>query len=469
MSSLARTASSPPAPRDHALALGLERAAHAPGLTVIAIPAPLGAVAALVDPIAGVAGSTEAAFAWEPKDADEAWAGVGIAAEVRASGPERFAAIARAAAAVWARVEHDPAAPAPRMFGGFAFAPGTAARGAWRALGDAWFALPRWTYARRGGAAWWLCALDAAGARDSGRWYAELAALDGAIAAGPPVTSCPVLARHDIPRAVWDRQVDDIRAAIARGPVEKIVAARPCEVELGAPASAAAVMARLGAAHGECTRFVIRTGATAFTGASPERLIRRRGRTIESEALAGTIARAHPDGATALLASAKDRGEHELVVRAITAALAPFCARDPDGAIALARSDGGALGGPPAVRALRHMLHLHTPITAELADGFHVLELARALHPTPAVGGTPTADAVAWIATHEPASRGWYTAPVGCFDAAGDGEFAVALRSGLLAGRTAEVWAGAGIVRDSDAAAEWAEVELKQRALFGAL
>jgi isochorismate synthase EntC len=98
-----------------------------------------------------------------------------------------------------------------------------------------------------------------------------------------------------------------------------------------------------------------------------------------------------------------------------------------------------------------------------------VLDLVDALHPTPAVGGVPTASALDWIATHEPAPRGWYAGPVGWFDAAGDGEFAVALRSGLLVGNRAYVYAGAGIVAESDADAEYAETDLKQRALLGAL
>ena len=121
------------------------------------------------------------------------------------------------------------------------------------------------------------------------------------------------------------------------------------------------------------------------------------------------------------------------------------------------------------MRTLRQILHLHTPITGELAADAHVLDLVAALHPTPAVGGTPTADAVAWIAAHEPTPRGWYASPVGWFDAAGDGEFAVAIRSGLLAGTTATLFAGAGIVAASDPAAELAETELKLRALSDAL
>ena len=199
-------------------------------------------------------------------------------------------------------------------------------------------------------------------------------------------------------------------------------------------------------------------GGAAFVGASPERLVRKRGRVVDSEALAGSCARTGDDAAAAaaLAASAKDRAEHAWVVAAIEAALAPRC-RTLD------------VPSAPAVRTLRQILHLHTPITGELAQGAHVLELVAALHPTPAVGGTPTADAVAWIAAHEPTPRGWYASPVGWFDAAGDGEFAVAIRSGLLAGATATLFAGAGIVAASDPAAELAETELKLRALSDVL
>jgi isochorismate synthase EntC len=217
-------------------------------------------------------------------------------------------------------------------------------------------------------------------------------------------------------------------------------------------------------------------------GATPERLIRRRGDDVDSEALAGSIARparaaatappadaSHPFGAMpegegwddralamALLDSAKDRGEHDLVVKAIEQGLGPWCREM-------------SMPDTPAVRTLRHVIHLHTPVHGTLFAPRHVLALAAALHPTPAVGGTPTAAALSWIATHEPAARGWYAAPVGWFDADGDGELAVAIRSGLIDDASATLYAGAGIVRDSDAAAEWAETEVKLRALSGAL
>ena len=99
----------------------------------------------------------------------------------------------------------------------------------------------------------------------------------------------------------------------------------------------------------------------------------------------------------------------------------------------------------------------------------HVLDLVEALHPTPSVGGVPTADAIDWIIRHEPDARGWYAGPIGWFDADGDGEFAVALRCGLIEGHRAWLWAGAGIIADSDPEREYIETDVKQQALLRAL
>src|SRR5262249_9499336 len=160
-------------------------------------------------------------------------------------------------------------------------------------------------------------------------------------------------------------------------------------------------------------------GAAALVAASPERLVRRDGNVVCCDALAGSIDPAGDvAGATcALLASAKDRVEHEIVVDAVRGAL---------------EAAGAEVEAPaePSVRALRHGLHLWTPFRAVLRAPRHVLELAARLPPTPAVGGTPRELAATWIEEHEPAARGWYAAPVGWFDLDGNGELAVALRSG---------------------------------------
>lgn len=455
---VARTTEPAGLPGAVVLERGLDEAARLPADAIarIAIPAAVAPAAALWR----IAGD---AVLWEARDEELAIAGVGVTAAASAAGAARFDDVAANGAAVLARIVTIGEGPAPRLLGGFAFAPRGATAGAWAGFGDSWFALPRWTYERRGNAAWLVLAIAPAEARDRARIHAEHAAAVAALAEPLPAPRAHAEATMDLPRARWTEAIEDIRGKIAAGHCRKVVAARVRKVELAAPVDIAAVLAELGRRHAECTRFGVRRGSVAFVGASPERLIRRRGDEVDSEALAGSIARPARAAATddralamALLDSTKDRGEHDLVVRAIEQGLGPWCRE---------------LSVPetPAVRTLRHVLHLHTPVHGTLFAPRHVLALAAALHPTPAVGGTPTAAALSWIATHEPAARGWYAAPVGWFDAEGDGELAVAIRSGLIDGATATLHAGAGIVRDSDAAAEWAETEVKLRALSGAL
>ena len=233
-----------------------------------------------------------------------------------------------------------------------------------------------------------------------------------------------------------------------------------CTLALAGPVGIADLLATLSDRHPDCVRILIRPpGAGTLIAATPERLVKRDGAIVMCDALAGTIRSSAGEtdreaAGAALLASTKDRREHDLVVRAIRAALE----------IAGAQIDTPA---EPVVRALRHVLHLHTPFRATLREPRHVLELAA--HPTPAVGGTPTSFANAWIRTHEPVARGWYAAPVGWFDLDGNGELAVAIRSGVIAGNRAHLWAGAGIVAGSDPDRELAETELKLQAMLGAL
>jgi salicylate biosynthesis isochorismate synthase len=195
----------------------------------------------------------------------------------------------------------------------------------------------------------------------------------------------------------------------------------------------------------------------ASTCGSPS-LLRRSGATVTCDALAGSIPRRGETEAeiAALLTSDKERREHELVVTAIADTLRKLGASVEHAA-------------QPGVRSLRHVHHLATPIVGRCAEPLHVLEVAERLHPTPAVGGTPTATAIEWIRTHEREPRGWYAAPIGWFDRDGDGELAVGIRSGLLEGEHAHLWAGCGIVAASQPARELAETTVKLRALRGAM
>jgi isochorismate synthase len=322
--------------------------------------------------------------------------------------------------------------------------------------------LPRWTYATEGAQASLTLALDATRPHDERLVLAELEALVGAIETArrtPAPTPRVLRADHHDPQR-WARAIAAIQGAIEGGGARKIVAARRSVVTTERDLEPLDVLARLALAHpgearGHTTRFLVRSGSASFVGATPEHLFVKRGARITTEALAGSIAADAERGAERLLASPKDRDEHAYVVRHIVERLGPLCAR-------IAHADA------PQVRRLPTVLHLRTPIEAELASPTHPLEIAAALHPTPAVGGTPVEHAVPWIVRHE-TERGWYGAPLGWVDAAGDGELVVALRCGVVQGGRAWLWAGGGIVAGSDPALEWEETALKMRPMLRAL
>ena len=374
---------------------------------------------------------------------DRAW---GSAFSVALSGSERFAALRGALAELWSRLESigDAAPFAPRVYGGLAFTVGSASAPPWDAFGDGRFTLPRWTeITDAAGRAWTAFAVDGgpslAGAT---REIAQISFQPRPDGAGA--------------RDAFVEAVARVRADIRRGEVEKVVLARRAVVELGRDVSAAAVTERLADRFGDCTAFAFEAGNAAFVGATPERLFEKRGDRVRTEALAGSIDPSVPDAAVRLRASEKDLAEHAFVVRDLERRLEPLC-------------DEVSVAREPHVRALPHVLHLRTPIEGRLRDAVTAVDLLESLHPTPAVGGVPAAVALERIRALEPDPRGWYSAPVGFVDAAGDASFSVALRSGVLVGGLAFLYAGAGIVAASDPESEWSETALKMRALEDAL
>ncbi len=249
------------------------------------------------------------------------------------------------------------------------------------------------------------------------------------------------------------RCVEDIR----RGTLDKVVLVREVLVESNRPLQSGDLLGRLRALYPSCTAFSVE----GFVGASPELLLERAGRQVASHPLAGTVGRSgDPDTdlrlEQALLDSAKERAEHRVVVDAVARVLSPFC-------------DRLAIPDAPSIVELRNVSHLGTAITGRLAPAAPgVLGLVARLHPTPAVAGTPRDEALEWIAKHEELDRGPYAGPVGWTDGHGDGEWYVGIRAALVDGCRARLFAGVGIVAESDPAAELTETQLKLQAMLAA-
>jgi menaquinone-specific isochorismate synthase len=302
--------------------------------------------------------------------------------------------------------------------------------------------------------------------RRDGRSWLTLTTPPGAVEV-PALRRQPVAATTAPPAAVtaavppepqWRAAVETAVASLRAGELDKVVLARALDVTAAAALDPRAVASRLAARFPGCFTYI----CDGLVGASPELLVRRTGRHAESVVLAGTVRRgATPEEDAALeaslLASPKDAAEHR------------WAATSVEDVFSTVATDVVADARPTLLR-LANVSHLATHIEAWLgADAPTALALAAALHPSAAVGGSPRDEAMSAIRRLESAPRGRYAAPVGWVDAAGDGEFAIALRCAQIAGAHARLWAGAGIVADSDPDAEVAETTAKFDAVLSAL
>ena len=276
------------------------------------------------------------------------------------------------------------------------------------------------------------------------------------VRAAPTATARRVVRIHAEPEpGAYQTMVANALQHIDSGAIEKVVLARTLLVESDTRLSARVLARRLRAADPDCYVFAVALpDGSDLVGASPELLLRRQGNSVVSEPLAGTARRsrdASNDRAVAqtLLDAVKERREHRLTAEAVADSLAPFChSLDVD--------------AQPSLTATATLWHLRTSIRGRLRrDAPDALALAAALHPTPAVCGTPTAAAMELITDLEPFRRSFYAGLVGWVDSRGDGEWAVTLRCAVVSGDRARLYAGAGIVAGSDPVAEDQETEAK--------
>jgi salicylate biosynthesis isochorismate synthase/menaquinone-specific isochorismate synthase len=361
-----------------------------------------------------------------------------------------------AASRLWRRLRENiaPAGPigtGPIAVGGFAYRPDRDPGGPWSGFPAVLFRVPALAVTRVRGRTFATAA--SAGAEE----LLELA---------PTGVRAPAARRLEITsvrnQVAWTAAVETAAKRLRAGDAAKVVLAREVIARGDGVVSAGMVARSLRAAYPSCFIYLV-SGAdgTAFAGASPELLVRRSGGRAFSQPMAGSVARGANEAdddrlARELVESAKDNAEHRIASEFVAEALRKF-------------SRSVEARAPEVVR-FTNIQHLATTVTAELAaPAAEALELAAALHPTPAVGGWPRPAAEALIDELEDLERGWYAGAVGWTDGQGDGEFAVALRCGLLWEDGARLYAGVGVMPDSDPARELEETELKFKALLMAL
>ena len=449
----------------------LRRARSAGSPVVASVTA---ALSETVDPVEVVVSSRARGEHWfcqEQPDRDRwALAALGCVRALEARGPERFTELARRwralVSAAIAGGADGPAGAGLTALGGFAFAANGGTSPEWTGFAPASLIIPELSLARQGDRATLTLNLDvapddtAAGLLE--RAERRLAGLsDHPLPLLDPAPAGSYRVHSPMPPLHYEEAVGRAVQRIRLGELEKVVLAREVDVHAPVAHDPGAVLGLLREEFGSCYVFAVGRGDATFIAASPELLVRREGQRASTVALAGSIGRS-ADAAVddhlgeRLMRSDKDREENAIVARRIALALRPMAV--------------WVTAAPePVVVRVANIQHLARPIRAQLAGPVTALELAGALHPTPAVGGEPREAATAMIPALEGIDRGWYAGAVGWTDASGDGEFCVALRCALLRGPLARLYAGCGIVRDSDPAAELAETEVKLGALLPAL
>ena len=391
-------------------------------------------------------------FYWSGREGGAENAAAGAADLQRGEGPEDVEVLGKRVRA---------ADPEVHYYGGGRFDPGSAAEEGWEPFGAYRFVLPR--FELRVGASGSTLSCNLVLPRDRDRQEEILAQIEGMrVPSGGDEDPLPQpLHREDAPdRRGWDENVRHALAAFSGGRLGKVVLARRAELRFAEELDGISLLRELRDATPGCFHFYVEpAGGAAFVGASPERLYRREGRLLTSEAVAGT----RPRGASSdddeslrdeLLGSEKDRAEHGFVRVGIGEALGPLC-------------EGLEVEGDVSEMKLASRRHLVSRVRARLREGVTDAEVLGALHPTPAVGGYPNRGALEEIRALEPFDRGWWAGPVGWVGADG-AEFAVGIRSGLVRGRRLALFSGAGIVAGSKPEEEWAEIEQKIEDFTGA-
>ena len=352
----------------------------------------------------------------------------------------------------------------PVMFGGFSFDPLKAKTTLWSKYADSLFHIPKYMLTILKGQTF-LTTNIVCTPNDDFTLFEKVIKERIQLLSSPVQdfnrNSAKLLHTKEIAPLQWKQSVDDVALGLKTGSLKKVVLARELRLVFDKQIHSELILENLYNQQRESFIFVFESNGDCFIGATPERLVKKHGNRVFSTCLAGSIKR----GKTAtedeslgqtLLNDQKNLIEHGFVVEMIKAALEESC-------------EEIILPDKPQLMKIRDIQHLYTPVIGKCQKDASLLLLVERLHPTPALGGLPKQEAVEKIREVEELDRGFYAAPLGWVDYQGNGEFAVSIRSGLIQGKEASLFAGCGVVVDSDSESEYLETSLKFTPMLRAL
>ncbi|WP_459503505.1 isochorismate synthase [Bacillus sp. C1] len=424
-----------------------------------------------MDPLLFYAAGKRVAFENRCYFADPAqqviFAGIGSVFTIATSSNNRF----QTAREEWSKVQENAIVQreayefgtGPLLFGGFSFDPEKEKTDLWKEFKDTTLSLPSFLLTVKNEKAW-LTINTFVTAEDSAQTvYEEIVSLEERILqeynGSHTDGGLTVISKVEVDPKGWLNAIVKVQDEMKKGSLHKVVLARELKLVMNQHIDSARVLEALRMGQPDCYVFAFDYKRACFLGATPERLIRKEGEKFTSMCLAGSIGHGNSieeskRNGDALLHDEKNLAEHGYVVNMIRGVLNEHC-------------ESVNIPQQPGLLTTKNLLHLYTPVEAK--GDASLLSMVEELHPTPALGGTPRHAAMKMIRDVELLDRGLYGAPIGWIDDKGNGEFAVALRCGLLNGDKASLFAGCGIVIDSVPQLEYEETSLKFRPMLGAL
>lgn len=352
----------------------------------------------------------------------------------------------------------------PLMFGGFSFDPIKKKTQLWSKFSDALFHMPKYLLTKVNGQYYLTTNVLCTQHDDlsiAERVFLERQQILSSVHQPKKVKDAAINKKEEVNPENWKETVRKLVSHLKNGELKKAVLARELRLYFNDDVPIEGVLKRLLTEQRESYTFAFESNGDCFIGASPERLVKKEGKKLYSTCLAGSIARGKTEeedeqlGQT-LLGDDKNLMEHQFVVEMIKDAMEQVC-------------EQVELPDHPVLMKMRDIQHLFTPVVGISKSQSSLFQLVDRLHPTPALGGFPKQDAVEMIREIEELDRGLYGAPVGWIDNNGNGEFAVAIRSALIQGNEASLFAGCGIISDSDAESEYSETKVKFKPMLSAL